>query len=344
MTTEPNDPKIEQLLDQLRQVPPRDRQAAIRGRGRFLAQAASLRNTQPIRTPKNRLAMLFSPSWLYRKQKFAMFVTFILVLAVLFSGTGLTAYAAQESLPGEVLYPVKTAVEDVRLGLTTDPAAEYALLDQYLTTRFEELDALNAAGEPLNSAFANRLLLQLDQMLRIAASQSDADMIENLDHLYIRLMDQDRLSWYDDDQEGEVYGVGLQLREEIVTRARLITQGTEDPVEFRLELQNRTQTNIPVERPPTPLSASLAATVLVIQARTPINTASTAAALALALTPPPVPALAPASLAPLNLTITSLDRAVWAPAKKGSHRLASHSLRDVYCAAGVQWLNIPNPE
>ena len=250
MTTEPNDPKIDQLLDQLRQVPPRDRQAAIRGRGRFLAQAASLRNTQPIRTPKNRLAMLFSPSWLYRKQKFAMFVTFILVLAVLFSGTGLTAYAAQESLPGEVLYPVKTAVEDVRLGLTTDPSAEYALLDQYLTTRFEELDALNAAGEPLNAAFANRLLLQLDQMLRIAASQSDADMIENLDHLYIRLMDQDRLSWYDDDQEGEVYGVGLQLREEIVTRARLITQGTEDPVEFRLELQNRTQTNIPVEAPP----------------------------------------------------------------------------------------------
>jgi hypothetical protein len=250
MTTEPNDPKIDQLLDQLRQVPPRDRQAAIRGRGRFLAQAASLRNTQPIRTPKNRLAMLFSPSWLYRKQKFAMFVTFILVLAVLFSGTGLTAYAAQDSLPGEVLYPVKTAVEDVRLGLTTDPSAEYALLDQYLTTRFEELDALNAAGEPLNSAFANRLLLQLDQMLRIAASQSDADMIENLDHLYIRLMDQDRLSWYDDDQEGEVYGVGLQLREEIVTRARLITQGTEDPVEFRLELQNRTQTNIPVDAPP----------------------------------------------------------------------------------------------
>ena len=250
MTTEPNDPKIDQLLDQLRQVPPRDRQAAIRGRGRFLAQAASLRNTQPIRTPKNRLAMLFSPSWLYRKQKFAMLVTFIVVLTMLLSGTGLTAYAAQESLPGEVLYPVKTAIEDVRLGLTTDPSAEYALLDQYLTTRFEELDALNAAGEPLNSAFANRLLLQLDQMLHIAASQSDADMIENLDHLYIRLMDQDRLSWYDDDQEGEVYGVGLQLREEIVTRARLITQGTEDPVEFRLELQNRTQTNIPVDAPP----------------------------------------------------------------------------------------------
>ena len=75
-------------------------------------------------------------------------------------------------------------------------------------------------------------------------------MIENLDHLYLRIMDQDRLSWYDDDEEGEVYGVGLQLREEITTRARLMVEGTEDPIEFRLELQNRTQTNLPLEIPP----------------------------------------------------------------------------------------------
>jgi len=245
MNPEPHDPKIQKLLDQLRSVPPRDRQAAIHGRGRFLAQAATLRNTQPIQKPKNWLAMLFSPSWLYRKEKLAMVATFVIVLALLFSGTGITAYAAQDSLPGEALYPVKTLMEDVRLELTTDPAAEYDLLDQYLTTRFEEMDELKAAGEPLHSALANRLLLQLDQMLRLAASQSDTEMIENLDHLYIRLMDQDRLSWLDSDVEGEAYGEGLQLREEINTRARLIVQGTEDPIEFRLELQNRTQANQP---------------------------------------------------------------------------------------------------
>jgi hypothetical protein len=250
MNTEPNDPKIKRMFDQLRQVPPRDRLAAVHGRGRFLAQAAMLRNTQPIPQRKGWLAMLFSPAFLYRKEKLAMVATFIVVLALLFGGTGMTAYAAQGSLPGEAFYPVKTLMEDVRLDLTKDPTKQFELLDEYLTIRFTELDDMKAAGIPVNSALANRLLLQLDQMLALAASQADADMIEKLDHLYLRIMDQDRLSWSDADEEGEVYGLGLQLREEITTRARLIVEGTEDPIEFRLELQNRTQTNFPVEVPP----------------------------------------------------------------------------------------------
>jgi hypothetical protein len=250
MNVEPNDPKIEKLLEPLRPVPPRDRLAAVQGRGRFLAQAATLRNTQPIPRRQGRLAMLFSPSFLYRKEKFAMLATIIVVLALLFGGTAGTAYAAQSSLPGETLYPVKTLIEDIRLDLTKDPDKQYALLDQYLSTRFAEMDEMKAQGIPLNSAIANRLLLQLDQMLTLAASQSDDKMVENLDHLYIRIMDQDRLSWYDDDLEGEVYGLGLQLREEINTRAQLMVEGTEDPIEFRLELQNRTQTNQPLVIPP----------------------------------------------------------------------------------------------
>ena len=250
MNVEPNDPKIEKLLEPLRPVPPRDRLAAVQGRGRFLAQAATLRNTQPIPRRQGWLAMLFSPSFLYRKEKFAMVATIIVVLAILFGGTAGTAYAAQSSLPGETLYPVKTLIEDFRLDLTKDPDKQYALLDQYLSTRFAEMDEMKAEGIPLNSAIANRLLLQLDQMLTLAASQSDDKMVENLDHLYIRIMDQDRLSWYDDDLEGEVYGLGLQLREEITTRAQLMVEGTEDPIEFRLELQNRTQTNQPLVIPP----------------------------------------------------------------------------------------------
>ena len=250
MNVEPNDPKIEKLLEPLQPVPPRDRLAAVQGRGRFLAQAATLRNTQPIPRRQGWLSMLFSPSFLYRKEKFAMVATIIVVLALLFGGTAGTAYAAQSSLPGETLYPVKTLIEDIRLDLTKDPDKQYALLDQYLSTRFAEMDEMKAQGIPLNSAIANRLLLQLDQMLTLAASQSDDKMVENLDHLYIRIMDQDRLSWYDDDLEGEVYGLGLQLREEITTRAQLMVEGTEDPIEFRLELQNRTQTNQPLVIPP----------------------------------------------------------------------------------------------
>ena len=250
MNVEPNDPKIEKILEPLQVVAPRDRLTAVQARGRFLAQAATLRNTQPTPKSKGWLAMLFSPSFLYRKEKLAIMATVMVVVALLFGGTGITAYAAQGSLPGETLYPVKTMLEDIRLDMTKDPADQYALLDGYLTVRFAEMNEMQAQGIPVNAELANRLLLQLDQMLSLAASQSDEEMVENLDHLYIRIMDQDRLSWYDEDVEGEVYGAGLQLREEITTRARLMVEGTEDPIEFRLELQNRTQTNQPLDIPP----------------------------------------------------------------------------------------------
>lgn len=250
MNIEPNDPKIEKLLEPLQPVPPRDRMAAVQGRGRFLAQAAQIRNTLPTSQHKGWLANIFSLSFLYRKERLAIVASIIVVLALLFGGTGITAYAAQSSLPGETLYPVKTLIEDIRLDLTKNPTKQYALLDQYLTVRYEEMDEMQAQGIPVNAALANRLLLQLDQMLTLAASQSDEEMVENLDHLYIRIMDQDRLSWYDEDVEGEVYGIGLQLREEITTRANMMVQGAEHPIEFRLELQNRNQNNQPLVMPP----------------------------------------------------------------------------------------------
>ena len=242
MNTETHDhAHIEASLAQLHSVPPRDVHAAVRGRGRFLAQAAVLRNAQP----KGWLASLFSLSASYRKEKLAMVATFIVVLALLFGGSGVTAYAAQDSLPGEALYPVKTLVEDVRLELTSNRDARYELLDDYTTTRFEELDALTAAGLPITDTFSSRLLSQIDEMLSLAAAQSDEDLQETLDHIYIRIMDQDRLSWYDADLEGEGYGEVAQLREEITTRARLVLTGIENPVQFRLELENHLRYNQP---------------------------------------------------------------------------------------------------
>jgi hypothetical protein len=68
-----------------------------------------------------------------------------LAAALLLSATGV-AYAASTSLPGDALYPVKTAIERARLTLTAGEAAQLGLLHRYADRRLEEVHALEASG------------------------------------------------------------------------------------------------------------------------------------------------------------------------------------------------------
>ena len=64
-----------------------------------------------------------------------------IVLAVSALGAG-TAYASQESLPGDALYPVKLGTEQVRRVLTIDDIARVELELTFTDIRLEEMEAL----------------------------------------------------------------------------------------------------------------------------------------------------------------------------------------------------------
>jgi len=64
-----------------------------------------------------------------------------IVLAVSALGAG-TAYASQDSLPGDALYPVKLSTEQVRRMLTTDDIARVELELTFASIRLEEIEAL----------------------------------------------------------------------------------------------------------------------------------------------------------------------------------------------------------
>jgi len=70
-----------------------------------------------------------------------------IVLAVSALGGG-TVYASQDSLPGEVLYPVKLGTEQVRLVLTISDAAKVDLQLTFANSRLEEMAALVEKGRP----------------------------------------------------------------------------------------------------------------------------------------------------------------------------------------------------
>jgi hypothetical protein len=69
-------------------------------------------------------------------------IVLAIVMAISASGTG-TAYASQDSLPGDALYPVKIATENIRRGFTFNDEAQIELELGFASKRLEEIEALS---------------------------------------------------------------------------------------------------------------------------------------------------------------------------------------------------------
>lgn len=72
------------------------------------------------------------------------FVATILIISLLAGGGAV--YAADDAVPGDVLYGLDQAMESVQLGLTHNPAARADLQRQLAAERLSEADQLAAAG------------------------------------------------------------------------------------------------------------------------------------------------------------------------------------------------------
>ena len=81
--------------------------------------------------------IISQPSW-------ARAGVILLAAMVVFAGTGAgTAYASQSSLPGELLYAVKTSTEAWRAWIETDAAADASLQVEFASRRVEEMEQLS---------------------------------------------------------------------------------------------------------------------------------------------------------------------------------------------------------
>jgi uncharacterized Zn ribbon protein len=143
------DPQMKKLMDLIRAVPARDPQAVARGRARFHAEIEAVFPTRKIFTlpaifPKKTTSQTrpFIPVFAMRAA-----IALVMVLALLFSGAGITAMAAQNALPGETLYPLKTGLEDLRVSLTLNDIQQIELHLAFAEHRIDELKEIIQAGE-----------------------------------------------------------------------------------------------------------------------------------------------------------------------------------------------------
>ena len=92
---------------------------------------------------------------------------------MLLLGGGISTVAAQTSLPGDVLYPVKTLVEDIELGLATKPDTQFQIASQHANQRFEEIQTLIENGEFVPEPLFFEWQMQLCTALRYALQSGD---------------------------------------------------------------------------------------------------------------------------------------------------------------------------
>ena len=90
----------------------------------------------------------------------------VLAVAVALAGMGGGAVlAAADTLPGDVLYPVKLLTEDIRLALTPDPAARAELEMNFVDLRVQEMARLAQQGEEIRQAEVERMTRQMEQVM-----------------------------------------------------------------------------------------------------------------------------------------------------------------------------------
>lgn len=223
-----------ETLEPLRDVPPRDQEKAATGRRAFLQQARQMLKPVSI-APKHRLNGW--TNW-FRKERSPMLTLarIVLALVVAVGGAGATTYAAQASLPSDMLYPVKLLTEDLRLSLTTNHQAEVDLLLELTARRIAEIAALAEEGLPAPTQVTNRLQQHLQQAITHAAQLDNGALVQTMQQVQtmtqsqIQLMDQVR------QHAPETAGEGLELAQQNMIQMHTIAEGAlTDPTSFRMQ-------------------------------------------------------------------------------------------------------------
>lgn len=145
---DPIDPEVQARLDLLRATPPRNPDEIHRQRQRFISELDSIPGMvklSGIARLRNRFRRSASGGYYERQTSgFAnlVFAVAIVVLLLIISGVGMTAYASQSALPGDTLYSLKTGIENTRVALSSDADVETQLNLKFAQIRLDEISYL----------------------------------------------------------------------------------------------------------------------------------------------------------------------------------------------------------
>jgi hypothetical protein len=225
-------------LDALRDVPERDPERAAAGRRAYLEAVEEMK--APVSAAGTERHIGWMPKTRKERSPMFSFARILIVLALALGGTGTTAaYAAQSSLPGDPLYGVKLALEDLRLNLTRDPEQEVLLLEDLVETRLQEISAMLQQGTPINLQSMTRLENHLRLALQQSAQLDDPQLIQTMQQIRTRTEEQLRILQQLQTNAPPDQEETLRQTEQAILRFRRTAEDAiDDPATFRQRLGN----------------------------------------------------------------------------------------------------------
>jgi hypothetical protein len=238
---------LEDWFSILHPIPPREPEAAKRGKESFLIQARSM--TKPVSKAKDLRHIVWIDSiknHIFKKEFSPMYVTIasvILTLSLMFGGTGATVLAAQASLPNQYLYQVKTLSEDLALRYSQRDGQRLQMELEYANRRVNEMVAMAEMGVEPPGTVLIRLETHLDQVLNLAARTESVEMIRVLSQIRERLKQQIRSL----DEAPAVGPLMIRTMAAVQLRLRWVELGLNEPKTFQEQSQLRNRFNQPPE-------------------------------------------------------------------------------------------------
>lgn len=227
--------ETEKELNVLKDVPARNALKARSGRSQFSRQAEQMRRSSLNHSRTSRWWHLPNNWQEVHTMKLSMKITSILVvIALLLGGAGLTAVAAQTSLPGEVFYPLKMLTEDIQLGTTTNNAELVNFSLEFANRRYTEIQQLLEDGlmppDPVVVRWQNHVLSALQNAIEADEPLELLETVKTTLQQQFKMMSKLELGpttepWMN------------QFQNQIKNQIGLVEAGIEDPSELAKELQ-----------------------------------------------------------------------------------------------------------
>jgi hypothetical protein len=188
---EPIDPRLINLLNSLKDTPPRDPDLAEQNKSKYLSELENM--PIPTRRPSAFRQFLVglgisadtnkykeNNKMTTNNKRLAVKVIAVLVVLVivLFGGTTATVLASQNSIPGDTLYPIKTTLERTRLSLARSADARVELQLEFAEQRLAEIESLIKEGrfqniKPAATAFEGHIFKALEELSALAEANPD---------------------------------------------------------------------------------------------------------------------------------------------------------------------------
>jgi len=246
------DPRLANMLEQLRPVPNRDTEKAAIGRANYLSEVKILAQRKSLSLPVSGTLSQRLKGWInsirispQRKERFSMLTTLttlVVAVALLFGGAGATVYAAQDSMPVDFLYPVKTLSETVQLDLAANAQNQMELALKFANRRALEAITLAVRGEPVPEEVALRSQQEMGLAFKIASGLDDAPMQQALEQIQANIqMQEQTMARLQQQNPGIADPVLAQLQNQLREQARLAELGLGDPQNFRMQVRQQMQ-------------------------------------------------------------------------------------------------------